>query len=156
LSLRKTAIMNNVVRVLLLLAFASCKKASNESYPASIRGTWKMVLVETNGSNAPLTKPASVEGDVIVTFVPGSDTTGTFSGRTPTNTITGFGAWTNVYALRPNGSLFIPALSRTKVNETPWGREFVDNFTKAQRYSFDHAAKLNIHTAEKTLVFEKQ
>lgn len=148
--------MKNAFLVLLLLTVASCKKTAHNDSPVSIEGTWKMILVKTNDSNIALTKPSSIEGDVVISFVPNSDTTGTFSGRTPTNEITGFGYWFNVYTLGPSETISIPGLSMTKVGETSWGYEFVNNITKAQQYSFSNAAKLNIHTADKTLVFERQ
>jgi len=43
----------------------------------------------------------------------------------------------------------------TKVAETSWGDEFVQNITVAQSYSFETDGKLNIHTVSKTLTFRK-
>src|SRR5690242_13815439 len=108
------AVMKKAFFVLFLVAVASGKKAAHHESPACIGATWKMILVKTNDSNIALTKPSSIQGDVIITFVPNSDTSGTFSGRTPTNEITGFGIWFNVYTLGPNETISIPSLSMTK------------------------------------------
>lgn len=65
--------------------FFSCKKTVDNNIPASIDGAWKMTVVKDNVTNALLTKPSSIPGDVIITFVSNSDSTGTFSGNTPAN-----------------------------------------------------------------------
>jgi hypothetical protein len=137
----------------------SCKKDVtdvSDNVPASIAGTWKMIVVKDNSTNATENKPASSEGDVLITFVPNSDTTGTLSGNTSRNIITGFGVFSNGYTLGRNGSLAIPCLSMTKVGETSWGKQFVDNIIEAQQYSFGPGAKLNIKTTKKILTFQKQ
>lgn len=134
----------------------SCKKTASDNLPASIEGTWKMILVRDNATNATITKPASIQGDVIITFVSNSDTTGLFSGNTPSNVFTGVGVWSNTYTLGPNQTISIPALSMTKIRETFWGNLFVDNITKAQQYSFGQGGQLNIRTINKTLIFKKQ
>jgi hypothetical protein len=50
----------------------------------------------------------------------------------------------------------IPNLPMTKVAETSWGKEFVDNIRSAEKYSFDMDHHLVIHTAANILVFQKQ
>jgi hypothetical protein len=114
-----------------------------------------MIIVKDNATNVTITKPATIQGDVIITFVPQNSTTGTFSGKTPTNEITGFDIWSNGYKLGENETISIPILSMTKVGETLWGREFVDNITEAEKYSFESGGKLNIRTKNKTLAFQK-
>lgn len=137
------------------LMLFSCKKAVSDTVPASIAGTWKMIIVKENASNASITKPSSTQGDVIITFVPNSSTTGIFSGKTPTNDFTVDGIWSNVYTLGPNQTISIPVLSMTKVGETLWGSQFVNNIRDAQKYSFETGGKLNIRTINKTLTFLK-
>jgi hypothetical protein len=47
-------------------------------------------------------------------------------------------------------------LMLSKVAETSWGEQFVDNITEAQQYSFETGARLNIRTTKKVLTFQKQ
>lgn len=129
-----------------LMLFA-CKK---DTVPASIDGTWKMIMVKENAANASITKPSSIPGDVIITFVPVSSTTGTLSGKTPSNHI-----WPSTYTLGSNQAISIPVLDMTKIGETSWGSQFVDNIREAQQYSFETGGKLNIRTINKTLTFQK-
>lgn len=137
------------------LMLLSCKKTVADKVPTSIKGTWKMILVKENATNTFLTKPSSIPRDVIITFAPNSNTTGSFSGKTPTNFFYEFDP-SNVYTLGPNQAISIPNLSMTKVGETPWGSQFVDNIREAQQYSFESGGKLNINTTNKTLTFKKQ
>ena len=46
--------------------------------------------------------------------------------------------------------------SMTKVAETLWGNEFVNNIRTSQEYSFEIGGRLNIITTSKTLTFQKQ
>ncbi len=140
---------------LLALMLCSCKKTVSDTVPTSIDGTWKMIIVKENSTNASIIKPSSIQGDVIITFVSNTSTTGTFSGNTPTNDITGYDTLSNTYMLGPNQAISIPTLSITKVSETPWGSHFVDNIREAQQYSFESRGKLNIRTTNKTLTFQK-
>ena len=126
--------------------FFSCKK----TVPDNIAGTWKMVIVKDNATNSSITRPPSIEKEVIITFVPTSASAGTFTGETPTNII-----YENPYSLGANQAISIPVLSMTKVSETSWGSEFVDNIIDAQQYSFEAGGKLNIKTINKTLIFRK-
>ncbi|MCU7549646.1 hypothetical protein OCK74_11005 [Chitinophagaceae bacterium LB-8] len=135
--------------------FFSCTKFSadcdHKSEPKSLDGTWKMVLVKDNSTSAVTTKPSTVQGDVILTFISNSPTTGSFTGKTPSNDI-----GTNAYTTGPNQRLSIPNLNMTKVGETSWGGLFVDNIRNAQQYSFEAGEKLNIKTSNKILAFNKQ
>jgi hypothetical protein len=148
-----------VLSVLLAVVFFSCRKPAADHVPTSLAGTWKMVLVRDHASTAMQTKPSSIQGDVIITFVPGSDTTGTFFGNTPSNAFAGLNLSSNEtgYTIGPNQSLSIPVLLMlSKVAETSWGEQFVKNITGAQHYSFEAGAKLNIRTTKKVLTFQKQ
>jgi hypothetical protein len=139
--------------ILLLLAstiFFSCNK-SVEDIPSSLEGTWKMIQVKDNITNATVTKPSSILGDVIITFTPSDASSGTFRGNTPINTIE-----QNTYSLGADQAITIPVLSMTKVAETSWGTLFVDHITYAQRYGFEPGNKLTIVTIGKSLTFEKQ
>ena len=148
----KSSFIPMVIAGLLLF---SCSKTEMDDPSASLAGTWKMIRVKDNASGDNTSKPNSIHEDVIITFTPSSDTTGNFEGHTPTNTFTGFGVWSNGYILGPDNTITIPSLSMTKISETSWGKLFVDNITKAHHYSFK-AGKLNIKTAAKTLIFEKE
>lgn len=132
------------------LMLFSCKKNTSDTVPASLDGTWKMILLKDNATSASITKPSSIQGDVIITFVPNSLTTGTFSGKTPSNDIA-----PNDYSIGINQAISIPNLSMTKVGETFWGSQFVDNIRDAQQYSFELGGKLNIRTNNKILTFQK-
>ena len=61
----------------------------------------------------------------------------------------------NDYSIGANQSLSIPNLNMTKVMETTWGAEFVDNIRDAQQYSFEAGGRLQIKTINKTLIFKK-
>ncbi len=128
----------------------SCKKADSDLIPASLDGRWKMILVKDNSTNTVTTKPASLYGDVIITFVSNNLSTGIFSGDTPTNHV-----GPNTFSLGSNRSLSIEAMSMTKVAETSWGMFFVANIRDAQLYSLGTGEILNILTANKTLIFKK-
>jgi len=110
-----------------------------------------MIIVKENISGSSTTKPSSILGDVDITFTSINPTNGTFIGNTPSNDIE-----PNDYSVGPNQSLTIPNLSMTKVGETPWGNEFVDNIRSSQQYTFENCIRLNIKTTNKTLTFQKQ
>lgn len=131
------------------LMFFSCKKTVSDSFPASIEGTWKMIIVKDNATNASITKPSSIKGDVIITFIPTNTTTGTFTGKTPSNDI-----GPNDYSLGPGQAISMPVLTMTKVGETSWGSLFVDNIRDAQNYDFKRG-RLSIRTTNKILAFKK-
>jgi hypothetical protein len=135
---------------LLGLTQFSCTK-SNSCTPASLDGKWRMIIVKDNISGSSTTKPASIQGDVDIIFTSSSSTAGTFVGNTPTNEIE-----SNGYSTGQNQSLTIPNLSMTKVAETLWGKEFVDNIRSATAYNFKGCDNLNIKTTNKTLTFQKQ
>lgn len=135
---------------ILSLIFFSCKKSDSDLIPASLDGTWKMILVKDNSTNITTTKPASLYGDVIITFVSNNLSTGAFNGNTPTNDL-----GPNTYSLGSNHTLFIPVMSMTKVAETSWGLLFVANIRDAQQYNFGSGEILNILTTNKTLIFKR-
>ena len=136
---------------LISLTQVSCKKTDSvDLLPTSLDGQWRMVVVKENTSGFMITKPSSIRGDVDITFISESATNGTFIGNTPTNTI-----HKNDYSIGTNQSLIIPNLGMTKVGETTWGIEFVDNIRSAQKYSFENDGKLTIKTTKNTLTFRK-
>ena len=129
----------------------SCIKAGPcDPMPASLDGKWRMITVKENSSGLATTKPSSIQGDVDITFTSANPTSGIFTGNTPTNTI-----MQNDYSIGANQSLSIPNLNMTKVMETTWGAEFVDNIRDAQDYSFETGGRLHIKTINKTLIFKK-
>ncbi len=139
-----------LLMLLIGLMFFSCKKNVSDTVPTSLNGTWKMIIVKENSTSATMTKPSSIQGNVLITFVSNSSTTGTFSGKTPSNDID-----TNDYSTGTNQAILIPNLSMTKVGETSWGSQFIDNIRDAQQYSFETGGKLNIRTIKKNLTFKK-
>ena len=137
--------------VLLSLTQISCKKSSlSDTTPTSLDGKWRMIAVKDNATGITTTKPTSTQSDVEITFNSSTPTEGTFVGNTPTNDI-----WKNAYSIGANQTITIPVLAMTKVAETPWGNEFVDNIRSSQKYSFETGEKLIIKTANKTLTFQK-
>ena len=114
-------------------------------------GEWRMVIVKENSTGLTTTKPASIQGEVDITFKSISNSGGVFFGNTPTNVIQ-----ENAYSTNTNQSLAIPVLSMTKVAETSWGGAFVDNIRSSQEYHFESDGKLAIKTTHKTLIFQKQ
>jgi hypothetical protein len=132
------------------MIFSCTKDSSCEQVTASLSGKWKMIVVTDISSGSATTKPASIQGDVFITFNATSDAGGIFYGNTPTNEIA-----VNNYATGANYSLSIQALSMTKVGETSWGNEFVDNIRSAIGYNISGNNKLIINTPGKTLTFER-
>lgn len=129
----------------------SCNKADScDPIPASLDGKWRMITVKENSSGLTTTKPSSIQGDVDITFTAINAAHGIFRGNTPTNSI-----MQNDYSIGANQSLSIPNLNMTKVMETTWGAEFVDNIRDAIEYSFDTGGSLHIKTINKTLTFKK-
>jgi hypothetical protein len=138
----------------LIIGFSlfSCAKPNNQcSSQASLDGKWRMVYVKENVSGSTLTKPATTQGEVDILFISTSSTGGTFTGYTPTNEI-----FQSDFYVAVGQALTIANLAMTKVAETSWGNEFVENIRDARSYSFDNAGQLNIKTVNKTLSFRKQ
>ena len=132
------------------LAILSCNRMDVIDSPG-LDGKWRMVIVKENATGQTTTKPASIQGDVDITFKSMSNTSGVFFGNTPTNVI-----MENAYSTNSNQSLGISVLSMTKVAETSWGGAFVDNIRSSQEYHFESDGKLAIKTTSKTLIFQKQ
>ena len=133
------------------LTLFSCKKSGSfDHIPASLDGKWRMVMVTENVSGLTTTKPSAVQGDVDILFTSASSTNGSFTGNTPTNDI-----WQSQYSTGANQSMTIPCLAMTKVMETDWGNEFVNNIRNSREYSFEAGGILKIKTLEKTLSFRK-
>ena len=136
---------------LLGLTILSCKKMNSANSSGSLDGNWRMISVKDNTSGLLTFKPASIQGDVDITFSPQSSSGGVIFGNTPTNEI-----GQSAYSIDANGSITIPALYLTsKVMETPWGKEFVDNIINSRQYSFENS-NLIIKTSTKTLTFQKR
>lgn len=130
--------------------FACSRNNADGPAPTSLAGQWRMVSVQDNSSGAMSAKPGDIKGDVDVIFNAGSTTNGNITGKTPTNDI-----WPSNYQTGANRSLAIPALAITKVMETSWGLEFVNNICSSQSYELRSGGLLSIKTANKTLTFKK-
>jgi len=132
------------------LTILSCNRKDSIDIPGLV-GKWRMVIVKENATGLATTKPASIQGDVDITFKSISNSSGVFFGNTPTNVI-----MENAYSTNTNQALAISVLSMTKVAETSWGDFFVDNIRSSQEYNFESDGKLAIKTTSKTLMFQKQ
>jgi len=136
---------------ILSVAIGACTKTDSiDPIPSSLDGKWRMITVTENASGLTITKPSSIQGDVEITITPITSTIGTFIGNTPSNNIS-----QNSYSTGANQSLTIPVLSMTKVMETSWGNEFVENIRNSQEYSFEIGGRLIIQTTNKILTFKK-
>ena len=144
--------MKQTLFLLILIGFTyySCNR-KDTVVPETLAGNWRMIIVKVNATGAVTTKPSSITGEVEIAFTPESTTNGSFIGRTPSNDI-----MKNDYSIGDNQSISIPVLSMTKVAETSWGNEFVDNIRSSQEYSFENCYTLRIRTANKTLIFKKR
>ncbi len=135
------------------LLFTSCTKQmcdTKSDKSDKLEGTWKMIAVKDVSANSVTTKPASIQKDVIITFVSNGATNGTFSGQTPTND---FGP--NEYTLGwSENSLSMPVMTMTKVSENSWGILFVDHIREAQSYVFNEG-NLYIQTKFQVLTFKR-
>jgi len=139
--------------VILSVTLLACQKqaTNNLATASTLSGNWKMIIVEDNQPGSAMTKPGSIQGDVIITFSSIAATPGTFYGHTPTNDIS-----QSEYTIGANHLLTVLNLAMTKVAETSWGAEFVDNIRDAKSYSFEKNGNLDIKTAARTLVFQRQ
>lgn len=133
------------------LVLFSCSRDMDGLRPnnTSLEGNWRMVVVKDNSTGFLSAKPGAITGDVDLSFVTVNSIKGFFNGKTPTNTLYAD------YTLGEIDGISIPCVSATKVAETSWGLDFLHNITSADNYSFEEDGKLRIHTAKKTLFFEK-
>jgi len=118
--------MRNLFLTCFILALMACRKGSSDMN-APITGTWTMVSVTETVAGQTSTRPAGPD-DVTVIFN-GSSSGGELTGKTPRNKIL-----PSTYVLGSDHALSLPALSHTKVYESPWGSLFMDNITAANRY----------------------
>lgn len=128
----------------------SCSR-NNSTDPVSLplAGKWRMILVTERSSGVRITKPASIQKDVDLVFSSTSSTDGTLSGNTPSNVVEGN------YVTGANRTFTMVYLSMTKVGETSWGSEFIENIHHSQEYSLESGDRLNIKTTGKILTFKK-
>ncbi|MBX3252708.1 MAG: hypothetical protein KF862_01100 [Chitinophagaceae bacterium] len=146
--------MKNFLLLITILSFTQigCKKSSiTDTVPRSLNGKWRMIIVKDNASGLTTTKPTSIQNDVDITFTSSDSTSGTFFGNTPTNEIE-----KSDFLIGANQTITIPALAMTKIAETAWGIEFVNNICSSQKYSFEFGGRLTITTTNNTLTFQKQ
>lgn len=144
-----------LMAALLSLALFSCSRDADNDMLAnntSIEGSWRMVAVKNNITGLVHGKPGAITGDVDIMFLAVNADKGFINGKTPTNEIF---RNSNEYTLGESGKISIPCLSITKVAETSWGLDFVRSITKSDNYSIEPGGRLRIHSAEKTLYFER-
>lgn len=145
--MKQLFILSAIISMLIL----SCKKpGSCDTGKTSLDGKWRMITVKENVSGISTGKPASLQGEVDITFTTTTPGGGIFFGNTPTNEI-----GQDDFAVSANQAINIPVLSMTKVMETSWGNELVENIRSAETYSFENAGNLYIKTVSKMLIFRK-
>lgn len=132
------------------LALFSCSR-DLDGLPVNknIEGNWRMVLVKVNSTGFMHTKPGAVTGDVDITFVAATPGKGFINGRTPSQPIEA------EYELSSPDGMKIPVITYGKIAETSWGLDFLYNIISADTWSIEQDGKLRIHTANKTLYFER-
>lgn len=135
--------------IIIGLILFSCEPCAK---PGPILGTldgkWRMIIVKDNLSRLIITKPASIVRDVNIEFTSTSPTNESFSGNTPSNMF-----WANFSTT--NQDMTVTFFSMSKVGETTWGDEFIDNIHSTQSYSFEKDGNLSIQTTKKILTFER-
>jgi hypothetical protein len=134
-----------------LMILASCDKDGNTKADKSIAGRWKLVSIVDNLTNTVQSKPASITRDVELQFTFTSNIGGsTASTKTPTNEV-GAGE----FFVTDARGLNVGPFAITKVMETSWGSAFLQDIYSVHTYFFDNPNKLNLKTADKTLIFVK-
>jgi len=129
------------------LTLASCEKSMQTN---SLAGNWRMISVKDRSTNAVLTKPPGISGEVDIAFIFSAPSTGVLSGTTPTNSLEG------EFTIG-SSAIFIPSVSQTKVMETSWGSLFLDNIRNSENYFFDNGGRLNISAnTQETLTFVRR
>jgi hypothetical protein len=133
---------------IITLLLVCCRK-KNESH-RKIDGSWYMYFVEDKSVSSKPQKPSN-SADVIISFVSKTDTTGTFSGSTPSNQIL-----SNNYFILPNDHLKITTLAMTNAPETQWGQLFVNEIRNAETFGFEEDIVLSIHTSSNKRIWFKK
>ena len=134
-----------ILAVLIVLTLTSCKKDNSNN---TLDGKWRMISVKDIATNTTSIKPSNINGNVDITFTLSTSATDIMTGVTPTNSLRGD------FTIGRNNTISVTNLSQTKVMETSWGAEFLDNIRSSQSYFFDGDKKLNINTStNKILIF---
>lgn len=144
--------MKRILVAVMALALFSCSRDADDDLlttTGDLEGNWRMVAVRDNTTGFTHVKPGAITGDVDVTFVAVNATNGFLNGRTPSNTFGGD------YRLGEIDVITIAALAYSKVAETSWGLDFLNNASKADTYAFEQSGRLRIHTEKKTLIFKR-
>ena len=140
-----------ILIALLAVTLFSCSRSMDgtSTISGSLEGTWRMVIVKDNATSLQYNKPGAITGDVEITIVVVNPGKGFINGKTPTNTLYGD------YTTEPIDKISIPCVAYTKVAETSWGLDFLQNINTADTYSFEEGGRLRIHTNKKTLIFKR-
>ena len=123
-------------------------------FSSQVYGKWRMMAVKDNATGQTISKPVSIQGEVEITLDPTSETGGYYSGTTPTNYIN-----QSKFEIAAPASISFKDPNMTKVGETSWGSEFVDNIPCTGSFylvSTGMGIHMSIVIASKTLIFEKQ
>ena len=133
------------------IVLPACNKQFSGPAGTSLSGSWIMTSVQDISSGAISAKPASLQGDVVITFAQNNNASGKFYGHTPSNYIS-----QSDYQASPGHTLKILNLYITKIWETPWGAAFADNIRDAKEYNIDNSGTLTIVTIHNRLTFKKE
>jgi len=109
---------------LYLLLSLSCSKDNNLS---SLSGNWKLISYEDIQSGTIDYEPQNINRSIIVEFSDNGKT-GTLSGHTVTNTVSG------EYKLKEKNKIEVLSFGGTKVGEPEWGSKFWDAMHNASSY----------------------
>lgn len=143
--------MKRITPVLLFISLALFACEKDEVIYTHLDGLWKMDLVQDKATGNTSTKPPSISGEVMVSFLSVSQYSGLINGESPTNTLTCH------YQTSTGEAINISDLSMTEVVETSWGLQFIDHILSTHHYSLtENGKRLKIFTKDKVLFFERQ
>ena len=134
--------------VIIVSVLSACKKKNETA--RNIDGSWHMLFVEEKATRVKTFKPAN-SADVILTFASKTDSTGTFTGNTPSNKI-----HVNEYFLTKYRELKVQTLLMTNAPEAEWGKLFIDNFVNPEKCGFEGDSIIALHSKDgKRIWFKK-
>ncbi|QHT67753.1 META domain-containing protein [Rhodocytophaga rosea] len=100
--------------IVMVWVFFSCTREENLS---TLSGTWKLTAYQQIETGAIDTEPSNLERSIEIQFSD-NGSTGTISGHTVTNQISG------KYALQAGNQINVESFGGTKVAEPAWGNRF--------------------------------
>lgn len=144
--------MKQLLSLLLIgFLFTGCKKDDNwNGSDSGLAGKWRLLSVTDKTTNITTTKPATVAGEIEISFSFSSPASGQMSGYTTSNAVGG------AYKVTRKKGLTIFDVFATYAVDTEWGYLFINSIDDSRTYSFDAEGRLHINTSSnKELVFMK-